>query len=174
MSKSNLYFLDESGLNLGMTRLYGWGKKSERVNDYVPDVRFERTSIIATLGKNGINAPMTYKGTINSKFFKAYIEQVLVPTLKAGDIVVMDNLSAHKVYGVIQPLLDVGVKVIYLPPYSPDLNPIEMAWSKMKAILRKEKARTLDKLEKAILTAINSFTKSDIENWFKHDGYVLI
>ena len=157
-----------------MTRLYGWGDKSERVNDYVPDVRFERTSIIATLGKNGINAPMTYKGTMNSEFFKEYIKEILVPTLQKGDIVIMDNLSAHKVEGVVQPIIDVGVKVIYLPAYSPDLNPIEMAWSKMKSILRKEKARTVEALEKAIIKAINSFTASDIENWFKEDGYVLI
>ena len=78
-----------------MTRLYGWGKKSERVNDYVPDVRFERTSIIATLGQEGINAPMTYKGTLNTELFKAYVEEVLTPTLKENDIVVMDNLSDH-------------------------------------------------------------------------------
>ena len=157
-----------------MTRLYGWGYKSERVNDYVPDVRFERTSIIATLGKNGINAPMTYKGTMNSEFFKEYIKEILAPTLQKGDIVIMDNLSAHKVEGVVQPIIDVGAKVIYLPAYSPDLNPIEMAWSKMKSILRKEKARTAEALEKAIIKAINSFTASDIENWFKEDGYVLI
>ena len=157
-----------------MTRLYGWGYKSERVNDYVPDVRFERTSIIATMGKNGINAPMTYKGTMNSEFFKEYIKEILAPTLQKGDIVIMDNLSAHKVEGVVQPIIDVGAKVIYLPAYSPDLNPIEMAWSKMKSILRKEKARTAEALEKAIIKAINSFTASDIENWFKEDGYVLI
>lgn len=110
-----------------MTRLYGWGKKSERVNDYVPDVRFERTSIIATLCEDGINAPMTFKGTLDKDVFSIYIRDLLAPTLNAGDIVVMDNCSVHKVKDILNPIYERGATVLFLPPYSPDLNPIELA-----------------------------------------------
>lgn len=101
-----------------MTRLYGWGEKSKRVCDYVPDMRFERTSIISTLRLCGVNAPITFKGTLNGDFFREYIAQALAPTLNAGDIVVLDNLSSHKVDGVLQPIYDRGAAVMFLPPYS--------------------------------------------------------
>ena len=93
-----------------MTRLYGWGEKSERVNDYVPDVRFERSSIIATIGIDGINAPMTFKGTLNSDVFRPYIEQFLAPTLEEGDIVIMDNCSVHKVKGILDPIYAITIR----------------------------------------------------------------
>jgi len=156
-----------------MTRLYGWGEKSERVNDYVPDVRFERSSIIAALGTDGINAPMTYNGTLNTEIFKPYIEHFLAPTLKPGDVVIMDNCSVHKVEGSLQPIYARGAEVMFLPPYSPDLNPIEMAWSKVKSILRKLKPRNDKDMQNAIKTALDAITKTDIENWFAHDGYFL-
>ena len=174
MSKNNLYFLDESSINLGMTRIYGWADKSKRVDDYVPDGRFERTSVIAALGKNGINAPMTFKGTMDKNVFKTYLEDVLAPTLQAGDVVVMDNLSVHKVKDILKPVYDKGARVIFLPPYSPDLNPIERAWSKMKSILRKIKARTVDDLKKAVKIALDELTESDTLAWFNHDGYALV
>jgi len=154
-----------------MTRLYGWGDTSARVDDYVPDVRFERTSIIAALNIRGVVAPLTYKGTMNSEFFGCYVEQCLTPCLKSGDIVVIDNLSSHKVKGVLKPLYNKGVTVLFLPPYSPDLNPIEMMWSKLKAILRKLKARTYEDVQKALQQALDSITEYDIVNWIKHDGY---
>lgn len=154
-----------------MTRLYGWGKKSERVNDYVPDVRFERTSIIATLSKDGINAPMTFKGTLDKEVFSPYIKDFLAPTLSAGDIVVMDNYSVHIAKDILNPIYEKGATVMFLPPYSPDLNPIELAWSKMKTILRGLKARSFDEMQKALIVSLNSITKTDITNWFKHDGY---
>jgi len=156
-----------------MTRLYGWGEKSERVDDYVPDVRFARSSIIATLGVNGINAPMTYSGTLNSEVFRPYVEQVLAPTLEAGDVVIMDNYSVHKVAGILDPIYAKGAEVLFLPAYSPDLNPIEMAWSKIKAILRKLKPRTGEDMQTAMETALEAITKTDIDNWFAHDGYFL-
>jgi len=156
-----------------MTRLYGWGEKSERVDDYVPDVRFERSSIIATLGTDGINAPMTYSGTLNSEVFRPYVEQVLAPTLEAGDVVIMDNYSVHKVAGILDPIYAKGAEVLFLPTYSPDLNPIEMAWSKIKAILRKLKPRTGEGMQTAMKIALNAITKTDVENWFAHDGYFL-
>ena len=157
-----------------MTRLYGWGEKSARVEDYVPDVRFERTSIISTLRLSGVNAPICFKGALNGEFFKAYIEQALAPTLKPDDIIVMDNLSSHKVEGALQPIYDRGAKVLFLPPYSPDLNPIELAWSKIKSILRKAKARTHEELQAAIQDALDALTSTDIQHWFAHHGYSYI
>jgi transposase len=171
ISKAKIYFLDESSINLGMTRLDGWGEKSVRVNDYVPDVRFERTSIIATLSKDGINAPMTFKGTLDQDVFRPYISDFLAPTLNAGDIVVMDNCSVHTVKDILNPIYERGAIVLFLPPYSPDLNPIELAWSKIKSILRSLKARSVDEMLKALIISLNSITKTDILNWFKHDGY---
>ena len=134
---SKLKFLDESSVNAGMTRLYGRAPTNERVNDYVPDVRFERTSIISTLGLSGVEAPMMFEGTLNGDFFGGYVKKVLAPTLSPGDIVIMDNYSAHKVDGVLDPIYEKGATVMFLPPYSPDLNkPIENFWANVKRRLR--------------------------------------
>jgi transposase len=170
---SKLRFLDQSSVNLGMTRLYGRALTTERVEDYVPDIRFERTSVIGLLGLNGVTAPMTFKGTLNGDLFGGYVEQVLAPTLSPGDIVVLDNYSVHKMNGILDPIYEKGATVMFLPEYSPDLNPIELMWSKIKAILRKLKARTAETLEDALFQALNSVTYSDIAGWFEHHGYVL-
>jgi transposase len=154
-----------------MTRLYGWGEKSERVDDYVPDVRFERTSIVAALNIKGVVAPLSYRGAMNSSFFKGYIDQCLAPCLKSGDVLIIDNLSSHKVKYVLKTLYNKGVTVLFLPPYSPDFNPIEMMWSKLKAVLRKLKARTYEEIQSALKQAFDSINESDITNWIKHDGY---
>ena len=171
MDIGKLLFLDESGINTGMTRLYGRGLSGERVIDYVPDVRFERTSILSSIRANGEMVPHVFEGALNGELFKAYISQCLAPNLHKGDIVIMDNLSSHKVKGVIDPIITAGARVIYLPPYSPDLNPIEMMWSKMKAYLRKVKARTKESLETAIAEALSLVTTSDILGWFAENGY---
>jgi transposase len=154
-----------------MTRLYGRAKKGDRVNDYTPDVRFERTSVISSIRLDGTQVPFMFRGTLNGELFSAYIREALSPTLKRGDIVIMDNLSSHKVKGALDPIYEKGAKVMFLPPYSPDLNPIEMSWSKMKSVLRKLKAATYDEMDKSMKTALDSFTKSDIANWFSHNGY---
>jgi transposase len=171
MDTQKLVFIDETGINTGMTRLYGRGLKNERVIDYAPDVRFERTTGLSSVRASGELVPCVFDGSLNGDIFKKYITQFLVPTLKEGDIVIMDNLSSHKVEGVIEPIIAVGAKVLYLPPYSPDLNPIEMMWSKIKAYLRKVKARTKVMLEVAIAEALNSITRSDIIAWFVKNGY---
>lgn len=171
MEIGKLVFLDETGTNTGMTRLYGRAPSDQRIFDYVPDVRFERTSLLSSFRINGDMVPLVYEGTLNGDFFKAYISQCLVPTLSKGDIVIMDNSTPHKVKGVVEPIIAVGAKVVYLPPYSPDFNPIEMMWSKIKAYLRKVKARTKELLEKAIVEALNSITTSDILGWFAECGY---
>jgi transposase len=154
-----------------MTRLYGRAPTNERVYDYVPDVRFERTSIIGTLGLDGICAPMMFKGTLDGDFFGGYVEHVLAPTLSRGDIVVMDNCSAHLASGVLDPIYEKGASVVFLPQYSPDLNPIELMWSKVKSVLRKLKPRTAEALEAAMAEALESVTFDDIAGWFKHHGY---
>ena len=173
MGVANTYWLDQMSVNCGMTRLYGRAFKNERVNDYVPDVRFERMSVMGAMGIKGLIAPLAYKGTLNGEFFAVYIKEALAPAMKKGDTLILDNLSPHKVKDVLKPLLDKGVKVIFLPTYSPDFNPIELAWSKLKAYLRKVKARAFDDLFSAIGLAIDSITPSDIGGWIKHCGYRL-
>jgi transposase len=171
MDIDKLVFLDESGINTGMTRLYGRSTSKERIIDYVPDVRFERTTILSSIRINGDMVPLLFEGALNGDLFKAYISQCLAPNLHKGDIVIMDNLTSHKVKGVVAPIIAAGASVIYLPPYSPDLNPIEMMWSKMKAYLRKIKARTKESLEAAIAEALGHVTTSDILGWFAKNGY---
>jgi len=167
------YWLDETGSNCGMTRLYGRAFSNDRIYDYVPDVRFERTSVIGALGINGVVAPIVYKGTLNGEFFRAYLEQCLAPALKEGDTVIMDSCSAHTATDVLTPLFDKGINVVFLPVYSPDFNPIELAWSKIKAYLRKVKARTADQLIDAIADALDTITQMDIIGWVEHCGYGL-
>ena len=156
-----------------MSRLYGYSLKGERIEECIPDVRFERTSIIAAIGLEGVIAPMTYKDTLNGELFTTYVKEVLVKALKPGDILLMDNLSSHKSNKeeAIQPLIKKGIEIIWLPPYSSDLNPIELTWSKMKTYIRKKKPRTTDELMKVLKEALEHITKEDIRNWFKHNGY---
>ncbi len=156
-----------------MTRLYGRAPKGQRVNDYVPDIRFKRTSIISSIRLSGEHAPFIFDGGLTGEVFSAYVEQILAPTLKKGDIVILDNFSSHKVAGALNPIYQKGAKVMFLPPYSPDLNPIELSWAKMKSVLKTLKPRTMEELMPALQIALNSFTKEDIYNWFKHDGYIL-
>jgi transposase len=171
MNIDKLVFLDESSINTGMTRLYGRGPRNERVVDFTPDVRFERTTIMSSIRLNGGMVPLVFEGSLNGEFFKEYIRQCLAPTLQKGDIVIMDNLTSHKVKGVAEFIIAAGASVLYLPPYSPDLNPIEMMWSKIKAHLRKTKARTRELLDDAIAKALYLVSPSDIFAWFHENGY---
>ena len=166
-----LVFLDESSINTGMVRLYGRAVSSSRVVDYVPDARFERTTMLSSVRLNGDTVPMVFDGSLNGALFKAYIAEFLAPTLNQGDIVIMDNLSSHKVSGVAEAIEAVGATVCYLPPYSPDFNPIELMWSKVKAYLRKIKARSKEELEVALTKALEGITKTDIAAWFEKCGY---
>jgi len=171
MDSTKLIFLDESGVNTGMTRLYGRAFEGERVVDYIPDVRFQRTSILSSVRLDGSYVPMIFSGSLTGELFKEYLKKFLVPTLKPGDIVIMDNLSSHKVAGVNEIIESAKAKIMYLPPYSPDLNPIEQMWSKIKAYLRKIKARTKDTLYAEIKNAFNIVSKVDILGWFGCAGY---
>lgn len=154
-----------------MTRVYGRAAKGERVIEPVPHNYGENITMLATLSLSGIEAPMTINGAVDGIVFKVYVEKVLCPTLTAGEVVMMDNLPAHKVVGIRELIQARGAKLIYLPPYSPDLNPIEKCWSKIKTYLRKSKARTRAELEKALQEALLLITKEDAIGWFKSCGY---
>jgi len=171
MDAASIVFLDETGINIGMTRLYGRALGEERVIDYVPDVRFDRISLLSSIRLDGTLVPLTYSGTLNGKLFLAYVTQFLAPTLKDGDLVIMDNASPHKVKGVVEAIEAAGAFVIFQPTYSPDFNPAENMWSKIKAALRKAKARTVDALIEALSDALNSISISDIKSWFSKAGY---
>ena len=166
-----LVFLDKSGVNLAQTRLYGRTPSNERVNDYVPDARFERKSILVSIKLTGQMSSLLFSGTLNGKLFIEYIKQFLSQILNDGNIVILDNCTAHKVAGVKEAIEACGAKVLYLPPYSPDLNPVEMLWSKVKSILRREKARSFDTLGKSLKLALDSVSRKDISGWFCSCGY---
>ncbi len=166
-----LKFLDEAGSNLAMTRLYGRAARGERVFDSVPQNYGENITMLACLSASGLSAPMTVEAAVDGRIFLAYVEQVLTPTLLAGDVVIMDNLGAHKVKGVREAIQAQGAKVIYLPPYSPDLNPIEKCWSKIKTYLRAAKARTRETLEQALKEVLLLVTEKDAQGWFASCGY---
>ena len=139
----------------------------------MPDVRFERTSVMGALGLGGIIAPLTYKGTLNGEFFSVYVKRFLAPAMNKGDTLMLDNLSSHKVKDALKPLYDKGINVVFLPPYSHDFNPIEQAWSKIKAYLRKIKARSFDELFSAMGSALDLITGEDIAGWIRNCGYGL-
>jgi len=168
-----LKFLDEAGSNIAMTRLYGRAAPGERVVDNAPQNYGENITMLATLSLDGISAPMTVAGAVDGVVFRTYVEAVLAPTLTEGDIVIMDNLGAHKVAGVSQLIEARGARVIYLPPYSPDLNPIEKCWSKIKTYLRAAKARTREALEEALKEALRLVSAKDAIGWFASCGYSL-
>ena len=166
-------FLDESGINIDLTRLYGRAAPGERVVDSVPQPSGPQTTTLAVIGWNGITAPQVLSGSVNGTVFYGYIEQCVLPTLQSGDLLFMDNLSAHKVAGLEELVCSHGAHLIYLPPYSPDFNPIELAWAKVKSILRRIKARTFSDLIDALKQALETITTQDIRAWFAHCGYAI-
>ena len=168
-----LKFIDESGVNLAMTRLYGRAPRGERVLDAVPRNYGPNVTMLGALGMQGITAVMTVEGATDADVFLAYVEHVLAPRLQPGDSVVMDNLRAHKVAGVQSAIAAQGAHVLYLPPYSPDLSPIEQCWSKLKTYLRKAKARTREALDIAMTEALATISVSDARSWFQQCGYAL-
>ena len=154
-----------------MTRLRGRSKRGSRLVASVPHGHWKTTTFVAGLRTQGLIAPLVIDGPMNGVIFKAYVEQMLAPSLSAGDIVIMDNLSAHKVTGVRQAIEARGATLMYLPPYSPDLNPIEMAFSKLKALLRKAGKRTRGSLWDVIGQSIDEFRPQECTAYFKHAGY---
>jgi len=154
-----------------MGRLRGWAAKGKRCRAGLPHGHWKTTTFTAGLRLNGLAAPMLLDGPMSGPAFLAYVEQVLVPELSPGDIVVLDNLPAHKVAGIRQAIEAAGARLLYLPPYSPDFNPIEMAFSKFKALLRKGTARRVDDLWDAIAQTLDAFTPQECKNYFAAAGY---
>jgi transposase len=154
-----------------MARLRGRAKRGERCRAPVPHGHWQTTTFTGALRLHGMTAPMVLDGPMNGNAFLAYVEQVLAPTLRPGDVVIMDNLPAHKPSGVRVAIEAAGATLRYLPPYSPDFNPIENAFAKLKALLRKAAARTLDDLWNAIRDALPQFTPAECANYFTAAGY---
>ena len=154
-----------------MARLRGRAKRGERCRAPVPHGHWQTTTFTGALRLHGMTAPMVLDGPMNGNAFLAYVEQVLAPTLRPGDVVIMDNLPAHKRSGVRATIEAAGATLRYLPPYSPDFNPIENAFAKLKALLRKAATRTLDDLWNAIRDALPQFTPTECANYFTAAGY---
>jgi len=154
-----------------MTPLRGRAERGKRVIDYVPHGHWKTTTFLAALRQDGLTAPLVVDGAVNGDVFLAYVQQELVPTLRKGDMIVMDNLSSHKVSGVKEAIESVGAKVVYLPPYSPDFNPIENVFSKLKTLVRKAKMRTVETLWRKLGELCNVFSPQECKNYFRHAGY---
>jgi transposase len=164
-------FIDETGATTKMARLRGRSKRGERCRAAVPHGHWKTTTFTAGLRLDGLSAPMVLDGPMNGAAFRAYVEQVLVPTLRPGDIVIMDNLPAHRVSGIREAIEAAGATRLFLPPYSPEFNPIEQLFAKLKAWLRKVAARTKDALWHAITEALDIFTPAELTNYFRNSGY---
>jgi transposase len=173
LNKRRFIFVDETAVNTAMTRRYGRAPRGERAHDSAPRNYGTHTSVIGAMGLRGLVAALTVEGAVDAEVFNAYAERVLGPRLRRGDVVVLDNLTAHRASRIEEVAEARGAQVLWLPPYSPDYSPIEPCWSKIKAYLRGAKARTREALEKALTAALGLVTKADIRGWFKHCGYSL-
>jgi transposase len=171
LDANKLVFIDETGTNTKMVRVRGRCRRGQRLIGKAPWGHWKTTTFVAGLRCNEISAPCVLDGPMNGHAFLTYVEKVLLPVLKPGDIVVMDNLPAHKVEGIRELIEAIGAKLVYLPPYSPDLNPIEMAFAKLKALLRRAAARTRDALWDKIAEVLKAFTPQECANYFRHAGY---
>ncbi len=174
LDSSCLVFIDETSVNTNMARLYGRCPRGERLVGRVPFGAWTTLTFVAGLRCDEMTAPLVIEGAMNGETFLAYIEQCLAPTLSQGDIVVMDNLTAHKVAGIKEAIDAVGAKLRYLPKYSPDLNPIEMSFSKLKAYLRKAAERTVRSLRRRIGSFLPRLSAEECAHYFAHAGYVSI
>lgn len=173
MDPAKLVFIDETWVKTNMTRLRGRSRVGERLVAKVPHGHWKTTTLIAALARQGIRCSMTIDGAVNRDAFEAFCEQILLPTLSAGDIVVMDNLSSHKGVGVKQLIESVGATVLYLPPYSPDLNPIELAFAKLKQLMRSAAHRTMQALWSDVQRMLDCVSDSDAKGFYRHCGYSL-
>lgn len=174
MDGERFVFLDETGASTNMTRLYGWGERGQRLVDDAPHGHWKTTTFVAGLTANGIIAPLVVDGPMNGEMFRAYVEQMLAPALRPGDVVVLDNLPAHKVAGVEAAIRAAGASLMPLPPYSPDLNPIEQLFAKLKALLRKAKARTRDALWTTIAHLLDEVEPNECRRYIINSGYEFV
>ena len=168
---AHLVFLDETGVTTNLLRRYGRAARGARVYDDAPVGRWETSTFLAALRLTGLTAPGVFDGAIDGPSFLAYIEQILVPTLRPGDMVIADNLSAHKVAGVRRAIEQAGATLCYLPPYSPDLNPIELCFAKLKTIVRAARCRNIETLWPLLGACLQRFSPDECRNYFRHAGY---
>ena len=171
LDPDRLVFIDETGTSTNMARLRGRAPRGERLVGKIPHGHWKTTTFVAALRSTALTAPCVIDGPMNGNAFLAYVEQILAPTLTPGDIVVLDNLSAHKVQGVRQAIEATGARLLYLPPYSPDFNPIEQLFAKLKALLRKAAERSVDGLWNRIACLLGAFTPKECANYFRNSGY---
>jgi transposase len=171
MDTSRFVFLDETGTATNMARRYGRSPSEQRLVAAVPHGHWQTTTFLAGLRQSGVIAPLVLDGPMTGAAFRAYVEQFLAPALQPGDVVVLDNLAAHKVDGVRQAIAKAGASILYLPPYSPDLNPIEQLFAKLKALLRKAAARTKDDLWSTIGRLLEACPPDQCSNYLRHCGY---
>jgi len=171
LDPARLVFIDETWAKTNMTRLRGRALLGERLVAKVPHGHWKTTTLIAALGQEGMRCATTVDGAINRDVFEAFVQQVLMPTLSAGDIVVMDNLSSHKGQRVRQMIESTGARLLYLPPYSPDLNPIELAFAKLKQLLRSAEYRTMNALWGDVQRLLDQITATDAIHFLRHCGY---
>ena len=168
---ASLIFVDETGSNLAMTRRYGRAKRGQRVTGQVPRNPGPNVTLLAAMDQEGLLGELTITGAVDGDAFEVYVTHVLVPQLRPGDLVIWDNLSVHKRKWARIWVEAAGAEVCFLPPYSPDFNPIELAFSKVKTHLRRVGARTRAELDQAITTALQTITRQDAQGWFAHCGY---
>ncbi len=171
LDPKKLIFIDEAGAHRSMTSEYGWAPVGQRLHISVPRNRGRITTMLGALGWRGLRALMTVEGGTTKDVFLRFVSDHLVPVLRPGDVVVLDNLGAHHATGVRQAIEAAGATVLYLPPYSPELNPIELCWSKLKRLLKRRGVRARAMLEQFIHWLAEFITASDAQSWFKHCGY---
>jgi transposase len=171
LDPERLVFVDETGAKTDMARSHGYAPAGQRLVDAVPYGRWHTTTFVAALRADGLGAPMAVDGAVNGELFLAYVRQVLVPELRPGDVVVMDNLGSHQVAGVREAIAGAGCRLLYLPPDSPDLNPIEQAFAKLKGLLRKAAERTTDGLWSALGRLLDRFSPTECRNYLEDCGY---
>ena len=164
-------FIDETGASTKMARLYGRAPRGQRLRAGVPHGHWKTTTFVGALRRTGMTAPMVLDGPMTGAWFLVYVEQVLIPTLSPGDIVILDNLPAHKGSAIREAIETAGARLLFLPPYSPDFNPIENAFAKLKALLRRAAARTIEELWRVIGDCLDAFSPSECANYFAHTGY---
>lgn len=171
IAPSRLVFIDETWAKTNMAPIHGWGNKGERLKAFVPHGHWKTMTFIAALRHDAITAPCVFDGPINGESFLRYVEQFLVPTLKPGDIVIMDNLGSHKSEAVRTAIKAAGARLLFLPPYSPDLNPIEQVFAKLKTLLRKAAERTVETTWRRIGSLLDHFTPKECANYLRNSGY---
>jgi transposase len=174
LDPARLVFIDETGTSTNMTRLRGRARRGARLVGRVPHGHWKITTFVAGLRCDAVTAPFVIDRPMNGPIFRTYLERCLIPTLTPGDIVIMDNLSSHKVAGVREAIEAAGARLVYLPPYSPDLNPIEQLFAKLKALLRKAAERSIEALWATIGRLLDAFSPAECANYLRHAGYASI